>query len=69
MSAGVPSAPLREEGCDVVSNSSASVTWIRFAGMISADARTPFENGLILLTFCEQYQPKAADGVNKEALC
>ncbi len=37
--------------------------------MISADARTPFENGLILLTFCEQYQPKAADGVNKEALC
>ncbi len=37
--------------------------------MISADARTPFENGLILLTFYEQYQPKAADGVNKEALC
>jgi hypothetical protein len=57
------------EGCDVVSNSSASANWIRFPGMISADARTPFENGLILLTFVQQCQPKAAGDGNKEALC
>lgn len=56
-------------GCDVVSNPSASTNWIRFSGMFSADARTPFETGSILLTFCEQYQSLTGVCVIEEALC